>query len=78
MKNMSLYGLSDVNFPHLGIEIHNLPMGIEVFGFRIAFYGVIIALGMLIGYLVAESQAKRFEISVENLLRDFPLGYFCG
>ena len=69
---MSLYGLSDVNFPHLGIEIHNLPMGVEIFGFRIAFYGVIIALGMLLGYLVAESQAKRFGISVEKVL-DFAM-----
>ena len=69
---MSLYGLSDVNFPHLGIELHNLPMGIEVFGFKIAFYGVIIAIGMLAGYLVAESQAKRFGLSVEKLL-DFAM-----
>ncbi len=69
---MSLYGLSDVNFPHLGIEIHNLPMGVEIFGFKIAFYGVIIALGMLLGYLVAESQAKRFGQSVEKLL-DFAM-----
>ena len=69
---MSLYGLSDVNFPHLGIELHNLPMGVEIFGFKIAFYGAIIALGMLLGYLVAESQAKRFGQSVEKLL-DFAM-----
>ena len=69
---MSLYGLSDVNFPHLGIELHNLPMGVEIFGFKIAFYGAIIAIGMLAGYLVAESQAKRFGISVEKLL-DFAM-----
>ena len=69
---MSLYGLSDVNFPHLGIEIHNLPMGVEIFGFKIAFYGVIIALGMLLGYLMAESQAKRFGQSVEKVL-DFAM-----
>lgn len=69
---MSFYGLSDVIFPHLGIEIHNLPMGVEIFGFKIAFYGVIIAIGMLAGYLVAESQAKRFGLSVEKLL-DFAM-----
>jgi len=69
---MSLYGLSDVNFPHLGIELHNLPMGIEIFGFKIAFYGAIIAFAMVMGYLVAESQAKRFEQSVEKLL-DFAI-----
>lgn len=69
---MSLYGLSDVNFPHLGIELHNLPMGVEIFGFKIAFYGAIIAFAMVMGYLVAESQAKRFEQSVEKLL-DFAI-----
>lgn len=69
---MSLYGLSDVNFPHLGIELHNLPMGIEIFGLKIAFYGAIIAFAMVMGYLVAESQAKRFEQSVEKLL-DFAI-----
>ena len=69
---MSLYGLSDVNFPHHGIEIHNLPMGIDIFGFKIAFYGAIIAIAMVMGYLVAESQAKRFEQSVEKLL-DFTI-----
>ena len=69
---MSLYGLSDVNFPHLGIELHNLPMGAEIFGFKIAFYGAIIAFAMVMGYLVAESQAKRFEQSVEKLL-DFAI-----
>ena len=61
-----------MNFPHLGIELHNLPMGVEIFGFKIAFYGAIIAFAMVMGYLVAESQAKRFEQSVEKLL-DFAI-----
>lgn len=49
----------DIAFPHLGIYLHNLPKSFEVFGFTIAFYGVIIALGMLAGTLVASKIAKK-------------------
>ena len=37
----------DVAFPHLGIYIKHLVNHIDVFGFRIAFYGIIIGLGVL-------------------------------
>lgn len=50
---------ADIIFPHLGITIENLPKGINIFGFNIAFYGLIIACGMLLGYLVALWQARR-------------------
>lgn len=69
---MSFYNLSDIYFPHLGISIHNLPMGIDVFGLQIAFYGITIAIGMLVGYFVAEKQAKKFGQSVDTLL-DFAI-----
>lgn len=49
----------EVDFPHLGIYIKNLVSGFNIFGFRIAFYGVIISIGMILGYLTAEWQAKR-------------------
>lgn len=48
-----------IRFPNIGIEIQELGTGVTIFGFKIAFYGMIIALGMLSGYLVAEWQAKR-------------------
>lgn len=69
---MSFYNLSDISFPHLGITIHNLPMGIDVFGLQIAFYGITIAIAMLVGYFVAEKQAKKFGQSVDTLL-DFAI-----
>lgn len=53
---MSIY---DVGFPELGILLENLPKGMNVFGFWIAFYGVIMALAMVTGYLLAAWQAKR-------------------
>lgn len=50
---------ADLSFVNLGITIQHLPNSIMVFGFRIAFYGIIIGLGMLAGMAVAFSDAKR-------------------
>ena len=38
---------ADISFVHLGIGIQNLKNDIYIFGFRIAYYGIIIGLGML-------------------------------
>ena len=69
---MSFFNLSDIVFPNLGLTIHNLPVGIDVFGFKIAFYGITIGIAMLVGYFVAERQAKKYGQSVDNLM-DFAL-----
>ena len=50
---------ADIVFPHLGSSIANLPKGITIGNFTIAYYGIIIALGMLGGLLLARWQAKR-------------------
>lgn len=50
---------ADISFVHLGIAIQNLRNSISVFGFRIAYYGIIIGLGMLAGIWMAQSDAKR-------------------
>ena len=50
---------ADLSFVNLGITIQHLPNSITVFGFRIAFYGIIIGLGMLAGMAIAFSDARR-------------------
>lgn len=50
---------ADISFVNLGITIQHLPNSFTVFGFRIAFYGIIIGIGMLAGMAVAFSDAKR-------------------
>jgi len=50
---------ADIRFPHMGIEIENLGKSISIGDFSIAYYGIIISLGMLCGYLMAVFQAKR-------------------
>ncbi len=61
-----------IRFPHLGIEFENLGKSIDVFGFQIAYYGIIIVLGIISGYFVARWQAKRTGQDPELYL-DFAL-----
>lgn len=49
----------DASFPHLGIYIKHLVNHVDIFGFRIAFYGIIIGIGMLAGINMASRDAKR-------------------
>ena len=48
----------DIAFPHLGIYLENFPRSFTVFGFDIAFYGLIIGIGVLAGILMAVHQAQ--------------------
>lgn len=50
---------ADISFVHLGITIENLKNQISVFGFSIAYYGIIIGIGMLTGIWMAQNDAKR-------------------
>lgn len=50
---------ADISFVNLGITIEHLRNSISIFGFRIAYYGIIIGLGILSGIWVAQSDAKR-------------------
>ncbi len=56
---MAISAATSIWFPNLGIELKNVGSSVQVFGFEIAYYGIVIACGMVIGYLVAEWQAKR-------------------
>lgn len=48
----------DIAFPNLGIYLKDVPRSFSVFGFEIAFYGLIIGIGVLAGILMAAHQAK--------------------
>lgn len=62
-----------ISFPNLGIHLENLPKSISLFGMMdIAFYGLIIGIGIVLGYLVAKWQAKRTNQDPELYL-DFAL-----
>ena len=48
----------DIAFPNLGIYLKDVPKSFSVFGFDIAFYGLIIGIGVLAGLLMAVHMAK--------------------
>lgn len=48
-----------IDFPHLGIHLSSVGDHITIFNFDIAFYGMIIGLGILAGIFIAAAEAKR-------------------
>lgn len=54
-----------IRFPNLGFEI-NVGKNISIFGFTIAYYGIIIALGMFAGALIAYREAKKTGQNVDD------------
>lgn len=48
-----------IDFPNLGVHLENVGKTITVFGFDIAYYGIVIGLGMLAGIAMATYVAKQ-------------------
>lgn len=65
--------MNDIQFPNIGITLSDLGDGITIFGFEIKFYGMVIALGFLLGYLFINSEAKRTKQNPEDYLDYFLL-----
>ncbi len=49
----------EIRFPNLGIVLKNVADGFSIGDFEIRFYGVIIAFGFILGYLLIAKEAKR-------------------
>lgn len=47
-----------ISFPNLGIELESVGKSINVFGFEIAYYGIIIGLAILTGIIIVEREAR--------------------
>lgn len=64
--------VKDIAFPHLGIYLENIPRKFSIFGFDIAFYGVIIGIGVLLGVLMAVHMAKKEKMD-PDIIWDFAI-----
>ena len=62
----------DIAFPHLGIYLENVPRSFSVFGFDIAFYGLIIGIGVFAGILLAAHDAKVMKLN-PDIIWDFAI-----
>lgn len=67
-----IMGTMDIAFPNLGIYLKNVPKTFTVFGFSIALYGVIIAIGVLAGVLLAAHVAKLEKLN-PDIIWDFAI-----
>ena len=54
-----MMGDMDIAFPNLGIYLKNVPKTIMIGNFGIALYGVVIAIGMILGLTLAARIAKK-------------------
>ena len=50
---------TSILFPNLGLQLEHVGKSIRVFGLDIAFYGIVIGIGMVVGILLACREAKR-------------------
>ena len=68
----------DISFPQLGIELEHVGKSVSVFGFEIAYYGIIIGAAILIGFLIATSEAKRTRQNPDDYLDMGIIGVIVG
>jgi phosphatidylglycerol:prolipoprotein diacylglycerol transferase len=54
-----------IHFPNLGIHLKEVGKTFEIFGFEVAYYGVVIVLGMLAGLLIMNIEGKRLKQNAE-------------
>ena len=64
---MSLFDLHQVEFPNLGLEF-TISRGFEIFGFRIYWYAVVIACGLLLAVIYAMRYAAEFQLDSDRMM----------
>ena len=55
-----------INFPNLGIYLNDVGQTFSVFGFEIAYYGIAVVLGMIMGLFIMSHEAKRLGENVDK------------
>lgn len=61
-----------IAFPNLGIELEHVGKNISVFGIDIAYYGIVIAIGMLVAMCYLSYETRRIQEN-SNLYFDFAI-----
>ena len=68
----------EINFPNLGIYLDHVGKSISIFGFSIAYYGIVIVTGMMIAIWIAQGEAKRTGQNPEQYLDLAMIGIAAG
>ena len=68
----------EINFPNLGIYLDHVGKNISIFGFSIAYYGIVIVTGMMIAIWIAQREANRTGQNPEQYLDLAMIGIAAG
>ena len=68
----------EINFPNLGVYLDHVGKSISIFGFSIAYYGIVIVTGMMIAIWIAQREAKRTGQNPEQYLDLAMIGIAAG
>ena len=68
----------DIAFPNFGIFFEHVGKNIDIFGFTIAYYGIIIGAAILLGFLIATVEAKRTGQNPEDYMDMGIIGVIAG
>ena len=64
---MNIENLTTISFPIFGLEM-NPPKGFSLFGLDIRFYGIIIALGLVLAVIYGLKRKAQFGLSEDDIL----------
>ena len=67
-----------IRFPFFGIEIGEFDKTFSIFGFKVAYYGLIIGIGMVLGILWACREAKKTGQNPDDYIDIGLLGIIIG
>ncbi len=68
----------NINFPNLGIYLNHVGKTFHVFGIEIAYYGVVVVLGMILGTCLVLYEAKRLGENPDTYLDMIMIGLVAG
>ncbi len=70
-----------IEFPKLGLEL-NPPLGFEIGSFEFRFYGLIIAIGMILAVIYGLKRSRQFGLKQDDILDGFlwimPVAVICA
>ena len=67
-----------IDFPNIGIHLEHVGKTLSVFGFDIAYYGIIIGAAIMIGFWATMKEAERTGQNPDSYLDMGLIGVVCG
>lgn len=60
--------MNEIRFPGLGLDFQVNPVALNVFGWDVYWYGIIIAAGFILAVTFCMRQAKHFGLTTDDFL----------